>query len=70
MQVNIANILKPIGMLYNAMLIQRQHTMIPQKNLLNCYTDAISKLTFIFPLSLCIISGNDTYTFNGQLKDS
>ena len=29
MQVNIGNILKPIGMLYNGVLLQRQNTMIP-----------------------------------------
>ena len=29
MQVNIANILKPIGMLYNAVLVYRQNTLIP-----------------------------------------
>ena len=44
--------------------------MIPWKNPVNWYIDAIPKLTFIFPLLPCIIPGNDTYTFKGQLNNS
>ena len=51
LQIVIGNILKPIGMLYNAMSVQRQNTSIPQEIPVNHYTGAIPKLTFIFPLS-------------------
>ena len=40
---------------------------IQQYNQINCYADANPKFTFIFCLSPYIISGNDTYTFKGQL---
>ena len=34
------------------MSVNRQNTLIPQQILINCYTDAIPKLTFIFPYHL------------------
>ena len=41
---------------------------IQQLNLINCEHDAITKFTFIFSLSPCIIPRNAMHTFRVQAK--
>ena len=67
MQLNNRNILKPKGMLYNAMSLTRPfQDHIQQYNLFNHKHIVSTKFTFIFSLSPCIIQGNDTCTVKDQ----